>query len=779
MNTVYKEILSNLKRGDASDLTSEVIYNINQAVMKILHTSIPSITPIEVDIMGDILHISNIIYNNTDRSILVLEDGVYDILLEMYRCFNPNFQVGAEPISFDMKDLSNDHNLNTQTNNRSISPFIRVNDVDETSPYYKYLNYKGDLSMSQFINDETSKISKRLRDTSHKYPTLVGTLDKGKFVLNSDAIARGCFENPNVKIFERDFLMDHIQKGIVNPNDISLVLELKYDGISVEAEVTDQVLSARTRGDTNMDRASDITPILKGYKFPRARIGDEKITPFGMKFEAVIDKYSLQLLSEEIGKKYANPRNAIIGIIGNGDAHKYAKYITLVPLSTSRNYSNRLEELRDINEKYSTGEICRHVFIRGNYQQILTGVRDFVNMAESMRDRIPIMYDGIVVSYLDPSIREVLGRRNSINRYSFAIKFNPKKKLTRVRDVTYSVGSDGCIVPLFWYDPVEFFGNIQTKSSGHSYGRFRSLNLKPGDIIECEYTNDVMTYITKADVQENYYNPNIRFQFITNCPKCGNPITISESLDKAMCKNMDCPGRRVARVTNMLKNLGFKGFSDKAVEKLDIKSFYDLMNMSDERANILGDTNGENLMCAIYDFQRTPIVDYNVVGAIGFTNVAANTWKSILSHISFKDIITSNSAILYGMLVNIKGIGDSIASIIVEERDYFNRDLLYIYNNMPNIIFSKGNNDEQLSSRKTIRFTGVRDMELMMSLCNLGHDCSEGSVTKKTDILIVPYIGFESTKTKVVDKYNNTGSNIKVVSLNDFKLNQDTYLGEI
>jgi hypothetical protein len=92
---VTQEILQHLYKGDASCLTSDVIYNINQIVLNVINKE--PLTGIEIEVIGDIIHISNIIYNNTDKSILVLEDGIYDLLLEKYKKYNPNFQVGAEP----------------------------------------------------------------------------------------------------------------------------------------------------------------------------------------------------------------------------------------------------------------------------------------------------------------------------------------------------------------------------------------------------------------------------------------------------------------------------------------------------------------------------------------------------------------------------------------------------------------------------------------------------------------------------------------------------------
>lgn len=770
---MYKEILEKLYMGDASCLTREVIYNINQIVMSLINKE--PLTKIEQDIVNDILHISNIIYNNTDRSILVLDDGIYDLLLVKYKRYNPNFQVGAEPISFNTTfgDVAKCDNQNN--NIHSINPFVKVNINRNDMWYYDDIMRGNDhFHSKEFIdqNKGISNISKRLRSTTHKYPQLVGTLDKVKFVLDSEAIEKGVYNESNVQIFERDFLAKHVREGIINPNYIELVLELKYDGVSVEAEVTDSVISARTRGDTGMDKASDLTPILGDYQFPKAK--GYNITPFGMKFEAIIDNYLLQIASEELGKKYVNPRNAIIGLFGRADSAKFAKYITLVPLATSHNNMNRVEEIEFMNKYYSTGEKLRYTVIRGDYNSVLYEVRRFTEEAERMRDVLPFAYDGIVVSYLDPRIREILGRKNSVNQYSVAIKFPTKKKLTRARSITYSVGSNGVITPKIWYDPVEFFGAIQTKTTLHSYDGFMKQGIKPGDVIQAEFVNDVMTYITKVNVEENFYNPNPPFKFITNCPECGQPLVVSESGKSVTCNNIDCPGRVRARMTNMIAKLGFKGFSEESIKALGVKSFYEFINISEDRAMILGEVNGQNLLVAINQFLTTPIADYTVVGSLGFNGIAITTWKVILQKVSLNEIITMDDLGLNNKLLQHKGIGTKTANVICRERHYFMKDLLFIYNNMSNVLFTKGNNDVYIQTRKVIRFSGIRDPELMMKVNSMGHDCSEGSVTKQTNILLVPYVGYSSGNVSKADKYG-----VKIIPIDEFKLNMTSYLNEI
>lgn len=776
--TPTRNIVENLLKGDASCLTQDAIANINYMVLNLINKE--PLTKVEEEVIDDILHISNIIYNNTDRSILVLEDGVYDLLLEKYKRYNPNFQVGAEPVHFDNFNTDNNQTQFVDTDEESdklfvFQPYVNTKDF----LFGDCLSEKVFYGKSIINNDNIKTVSKRLRNTNHKYPQLVGTLHKAKFTLDQEAINIGVYDDPNVKIFERDFLRKHVQEGIVNPNYIELVLELKYDGVSIESEVTDRVISARTRGETQMDKASDLTPILQGYTFTYAKGYD--ITPFGMKFEAVISYNALRELNAECGKNYVNARNAIIGILGNSNASKYAKYITLVPLQTSHDNMNREEELAFMNRYYATGEPCRHVVIRGDYNNVLFQVKKFVEEAERMREAMPFMYDGVVVSYLNPQIRNAIGRKNSINEYSIAIKFQTKKKLTRCRGISYTIGATGDITPMIHYDPVEFYGMINTKSSGHSYARFAELNLRPNDVLEIEFTNDVMAYVHKANIEENMYNPLPPIKFISHCPECNTQLTLSESGKSVYCSNMNCRGRVVARLVNMVKKLGFKGFSEETIKALNISSFSDLMALTEERASVLGPVNAKNLIDSIEYLYESKAPDFNILGALGFSDIGVAKWKMILKSVTLNEIITDSDNILFFKLSNSgKGIGPKTSSTILNERKFFMKDLAYIYN-MPNIIMSKGNNDNGITLGKVIRFTGVRDKELEMRLVNNGHDCSEGSVTKATDILIIPFVGFSSTKVTKATEYNKSNPNhqIKIITLDEFKLNESSYLREV
>ena len=103
------------------------------------------------------------------------------------------------------------------------------------------------------------------------------------------------------------------------------------------------------------------------------------------------------------------------------------------------------------------------------------------------------------------------------------------------------------------------------------------------------------------------------------------------------------------------------------------------------------------------------------------------------------------------MIRCIKGIGNVIARTIVDER----KDLLVDLNTieqMPNIVRSYGLKQD---NGIQIRFSGVRDAKLEEQLTNAGSDCEPSKgVTNKTNVLIVPYLGFTSSKVTKAMQHN-------------------------
>ena len=87
------------------------------------------------------------------------------------------------------------------------------------------------------------------------------------------------------------------------------------------------------------------------------------------------------------------------------------------------------------------------------------------------------------------------------------------------------------------------------------------------------------------------------------------------------------------------------------------------------------------------------------------------------------------------------------------------------------MINSYGSNDVK---QVEIRFTGCRNLQLSQQLCNLGYDADQNSsVTKNTDILLIPMSGFTSSKV------NKVSERCLIIPIADFIANMDSILKQV
>lgn len=769
---LYSKIIADWSNSQNIQNGLDIIYRdskiINEEVLRLLSMPDDSIPSDDIDIMYTILTISNILYNNTSKNVLPLEDGIYDLLITKYKNITGQDIVGAIPVKFpDINEYDN--------RSKELIPGIIYMDEKENDYIDKMLYHDDLYKTKRFTNEDMlypgvtyeTIVSKRLKDTSHNNPELVGTLDKAKFVLVKQAKDRGVDEDPKVTILERDFFGKHIQDGVISPNqNLDMIVELKYDGVSIEAEIFNKrIISARTRGDTENDVASDLTPILAGYYLPDA---PELNTVIGVKFEAIMTYDNLETYSRLKGRKFANGRTAIISWLGSSDAYQYRELVTLVPLATNikDEYGKPIERLIEVefmNMYFCRGELLRYTICYGDLTNVLFQIYKFAEEAEFMRRVLPFMYDGIVVSYLDSNIRNKLGRKNSVNQYSMAVKFNTLIRETRFIGYEYTIGQNGEITPMIYYNPVEFFGTIHPKSSGHSYGRFKELNLRPGDIIEVEYRNDVITYVNKKDCIENDNNISEPVKFPEVCPFCGSKLVFTEQ--SARCPNILCKERSIKRMANMMDKLQISGFAEETMRALNVLSFCDLMELTLEDISHIGDLTSKSLIDQLNKLRNSNILDWRLIGSLGFSDLATNTWKLIFSYIRLEDFVCymdlynrfANTEIIT-ILHGIKGIGEATINTILKEYEYFKADIFYIIKNI------KYQDSKGVKLTK-VRFTGVRDKELVDYLNANGYDAGEGSVTKDTDILIVPSDSYNTGS-----KYNKAVQyGVTIKSIQQFK----------
>jgi hypothetical protein len=196
----------------------------------------------------------------------------------------------------------------------------------------------------------------------------------------------------------------------------------------------------------------------------------------------------------------------------------------------------------------------------------------------------------------------------------------------------------------------------------------------------------------------------------------------------------------------MLAKLNIKDFGKELIRKLGITSLRDFITYDCNKAEQILNSKvmAMKLHARIEELYKKPMPDYRLMGAIGFTSIAQSKWKLILSQVSVEAILKMDENELRNTLKAIKGIGPTAADTIVSERAYMYKDIVMIAN-MPCVERTYG----RVDTRVQVRFTGVRDAELEELFNNKGFDADGAKgVTKKTMILVVPYVGFQSSKTQ-------------------------------
>ena len=196
----------------------------------------------------------------------------------------------------------------------------------------------------------------------------------------------------------------------------------------------------------------------------------------------------------------------------------------------------------------------------------------------------------------------------------------------------------------------------------------------------------------------------------------------------------------------MLAKLNIKDFGKELIRKLGITSLEEFINYDCNKAEVILNSKvmAMKLQARINELYNKPMPDYRLMGAIGFTSIAQSKWKLIMSQVSVESILQMSDKELCNTLEAIKGIGPVAAETIVSERAYMQKDISMIAN-MPYVERTYG----KVDTRVQVRFTGIRDSELEAMFNAKGFDADGNKgVTQKTMILVVPYVGFQSSKTK-------------------------------
>ena len=255
--------------------------------------------------------------------------------------------------------------------------------------------------------------------------------------------------------------------------EVRWAVEPKLDGLALNLLYEEgRLVRAATRGDgtTGEDVTANARTIAS---IPRQLASGSAPVParIEVRGEVVILKKDFVHLNrerEEQGEPvFANPRNAAAGSLRQLDA----KVTAARPLVFYA-HSHGAVEGRGFASHSAFLEAARSWgFLPSPDSCVvpdLEAVEGYHARLEAEREQLQVDLDGVVVKVDSSAQQELLGEVARSPRWAVAFKFRPRQAVTRVRDITASVGRLGALTPVAELEPVALGGVTVSRASLHN-----------------------------------------------------------------------------------------------------------------------------------------------------------------------------------------------------------------------------------------------------------------------------------------------------------------------
>lgn len=403
------------------------------------------------------------------------------------------------------------------------------------------------------------------------------------------------------------------------------VVELKFDGLSVEAVYRDGILErGSTRGDGY--RGEEVTENLRTIpSLPLRLVGDPPplLALRGEVFMPLAGFHRLNKERLERGEDpFANPRNAAAGAIRQLDSKITASrpldvyfYDILAvewgdTVGADHPPAGHWEELALLREwGFKTNDRSRRC----------DGIEEVITLHQSLdqeRDDLPYEIDGIVIKVDDLAAQQELGVRSRSPRWAHAYKFRPRLEVTTVEDIILQVGRTGILTPVALLAPVEVGGVTISRASLHNLDQIREKDIRPGDQVRVARAGDVIPYVvervdTRPDAERS--EP---FEMPARCPVSGSEV-VRDGAYFVCTGGLSCSAQLLGSVQHYASRnaLDIEGLGEKTVRQLIAEglireSIADLYRLTREDLlplDLFAETKADNLIEAIEASKSTTL----------------------------------------------------------------------------------------------------------------------------------------------------------------------------
>ena len=452
------------------------------------------------------------------------------------------------------------------------------------------------------------------------------------------------------------------------------------------------------------------------------------------------EKYNMEHPNQ---KPYKNSRSMVSSILNSDEVDAKIELLHIVPLRYS--YIKDGEE----SQQFLAPGVYDYPYLECKLKDV-DKIHEFAFSHKTVHPGLRC--DGAVIQLTNPEVQKALGRENEKNKFAVAFKFTEETTYSEITDIEFNTGLFGRITPVAVFNPVKLKGNTVDHASLGSYARFKNLELCKKDTVKVLY--DIIPYVV-FDEDDPYCKRSGKkpIEAPKYCADCGHELSVSETGDSLQCTNKLCPCREKGKILNFCKKMNIANISYATIESFyklgilaKIEDIYDLKNHVEQIVQIPG--YGINKLQTVLDeIDNHRTVDPSVLlGSIGIEGLSTKMFKTVLEFMSLEEILSVSEENNYVFFTVIPGIKDKTAKKLVNGINDNIETIRFLMKEL-NVV------DNKVKSDFTVVFTKVeRTPERKQFIMDRGGELSE-SLTKDTDLLVIPTEGVTSSKIEKAKKY--------------------------
>ncbi len=370
-------------------------------------------------------------------------------------------------------------------------------------------------------------------------------------------------------------MVSHLAREGIEEPVFRYVCEPKIDGLAMSLLYEGgQLVRATTRGDGRV--GEDVTENIKTIgDVPQALEGDDIPAVLEVRGEVYMATEDFLALNERRAaageSTYMNPRNTAAGTIRQLDSRlaadrplRFWAYSIgvwaqeagdeLHPLDEQAASLVRAGSLESAAKVLPVEHSASLSWLKGkgfpiNPDIVVLETEDEVvkrcELWEQRRADLPFEIDGVVIKVDDFALQRRLGVVGRDPRWAIAWKFPPTTKVTKLRDVQWSVGKFGDLHPFAVLEPVVVGGVTVSMATLHNEEDLARKDVRPGDDVIVLRAGDVIPQVISPapHVVERKDRAPVPVP-PAECPRCGTPTSKREDSVFTNCPNPVCPGRQ-------------------------------------------------------------------------------------------------------------------------------------------------------------------------------------------------------------------------------------------